>query len=234
VLKSHFFACLVVVFVFVCVNVVAQKPDKKFKKGGVVSVNDSLTTFSQSDIFTFPNVNKIPFYRDQKQYNYLRQLEASYADREQYRDLRKYVASFGIENFSKNTLMLWQLAKLSQKFGPAGESILLYKLVLKHHREDVDGKSVQYEYDTLIRNERDYYVPLKQYYDLVDYRKEIDTLRPPQGVLINMGQTINSLKAKHPYRERCKINLHHTCDRKRHCVHSASKKTAARCPRFRW
>ncbi|MFN8335811.1 MAG: OmpA family protein [Cyclobacteriaceae bacterium] len=194
-MKSHFFACLVVVFVFVCVDVVAQKPDKKFKKGGVVSVNDSLTTFSQSDIFTFPNVNKIPFYRDQKQFNYLRQLEASYADREQYRDLRKYVASFGIENFSKNTLMLWQLAKLSQKFGPAGESILLYKLVLKHHREDVDGKSVQYEYDTLIRNERDYYVPLKQYYDLVEYRKEIDTLRPPQGVLINMGQTINSLKA---------------------------------------
>ena len=178
-----------------CATVVAQKPDKKFKKGGVVSVNDSLTKFSQSDIFTFPNVNKIAFYADKKQFNYLRQLEASYADREQYRDLRKYVANFGIENFSKNTLMLWQLAKLSQKFGAAGESILLYKLVLKHHREDVDGQSVQYEYDTLIRNERDYYVPLKQYYDLVEYRKEIDTLRPPQGVLINMGQTINSPKA---------------------------------------
>lgn len=160
-----------------------------------MSVDDSLTTFSQSDIFAFPNVNKIPYYRDPKKYNYLRQLEASYADREQYRDLRKYVGNFGIENFSKNTLMLWQLAKLSQKFGQRGESILLYKLVLKHHREDVDGKSVQYEYDTLIRNERDYYVPLKQYYDLVEYRKEIDTLRPPQGVLINMGQTINSPKA---------------------------------------
>jgi flagellar motor protein MotB len=195
VLKSHFFTCLLIVFVFGSDIVVAQKPDKKIKKGGVVSVNDSLTTFGQSDIFTFPNINRIPFYKDPKKYHFLRQLEASYADREQYRDLRKYVANFGIENFSKNTLMLWQLAKLSQKFGPAGESVLLYKLVLKHHREDVNGEDVQYEYDTLIRNERDYYVPLKQYYDLVEYRKEIDTLRPPQSVLINMGQTINSLKS---------------------------------------
>src|SRR5690606_29388655 len=33
------------------------------------------------------------------------------------------------------------------------------------------------------------------YYELVAYRKEIDTLRPPQGVLLNMGEAINSDKA---------------------------------------
>lgn len=193
--KSHFFTCLLIALLLQGVNAVAQKPDKKFKKGGIIQLNDSLTTFGQSDIFAFPNVNKIPYYKDEKKYRYLLQLEASYADREQYRELKKYVSSFGIDNFSKNTLMLWQLAKLSGKFGPKGENVLLYKLVLKHHREDINGKDVQYEYDTLIRNERDYYVPLKQYYELVAYRKEIDTLRPPQGVLLNMGEGVNSLKA---------------------------------------
>jgi len=195
VLKSYFFTCFLIVCLFPLHDASAQKPDQKFKKGGVVQLNDSLTTFGQSDIFTFPNVNKIRYYKDEKKHKYLLQLEVSYADREHYRALKKYVANFGIENFSKNTLMLWQLAKLSGKLGPKGENVLLYKLVLKHHREDINGKDVQYEYDTLIRNEKDYYVPLKQYYDLVEYRKEIDTLRPPQGVLINMGISVNSPKA---------------------------------------
>ena len=35
---------------------------------------------------------------------------------------------------------------------------------------------------------------MQQYYELVAYRKEIDTLRPPQGVLLNMGEMINSDK----------------------------------------
>jgi flagellar motor protein MotB len=194
VLKSHFFTCFFIVCLFSFLAASAQKPDKKFKKGGVVELNDSLTTFSQSGIFTFPNVNKIPYYKDEKKHTHILRLEASYADKEEYRELKKYVANFGIENFSKNTKMLWQLAKLSGKYGPKGENILLYKLVLKHHRADINEKEVLREYDTLTRNQKDYYVPLKQYYDLVEYRKEVDTLRPPQGVLINMGLSVNSTK----------------------------------------
>ena len=43
----------------------AQKPKRNFKKNGVVQLNDSLTSYSQSDIFVFPNVNKIKYYTDQ-------------------------------------------------------------------------------------------------------------------------------------------------------------------------
>lgn len=194
-LKNHFFTCLLIVLFLSGADAVAQKPDKKFKKGGIIELKDSLTTFSQSDIFTFPNVNKIPFYRDEKKYKRLLQLEASGAGHEQYQELKKYVAGFGIDNFSRNTAMLWQLAKLSGQYGPKGENILFYKLVLKHHREDINGKDVWYQYDTLTQNQKDNYVPLRQYYELVEYRKEIDTLRPPHGVLLNMGEGINSLKA---------------------------------------
>ena len=194
-MKNHFFTCFLIVCLLPLIEASAQKPNKKFKKGGVIQLNDSLTTYSQSDIFAFPNVNTIPFYRNTDMLKKIAQLEASRSDKELYQELKRYVSNFGIENFYKNTGMLWQLAKLSLEHGEKGEAVLLYKLVLKHHRQDIDPRKVQQEYDTLTKLEKDYYVPLEQYYELVEYRKEIDTLRPPHGVLVNMGQTVNSEKA---------------------------------------
>jgi outer membrane protein OmpA-like peptidoglycan-associated protein len=193
--KNHFFVFFLVVCLLPLVTATAQKPGKKFKKGGVVQLNDSLTTYSQSDIFTFPNVNVVSLYKNADKLKQIAQLRKSSNEEELYKALRDYVKSFGIQNFAADTQLLWDLARLSQKYGAKGEAVLLYKLVLKHHRQNINGKQVQQEYDTLTKNEKDYYVPLEQYYQLVEYRKEIDTLRPPQGVLINMGLSVNSLKA---------------------------------------
>ena len=172
----------------------AQKPKTKFKKGGVVQLNDSLTTYSQSDIFAFPNLNKIPYYRDAITLDRIKALAAAGDYEQEYRDLREYVKNFGIDNFHRDTQLIWDLAKLSEKLGPPGESVLIYKLVLKHHKQNIDEQQVRKEYDTLTRNQQDLYVPLKEYYELVEFRKEIDTLRPPQGVLLNMGYGVNSEK----------------------------------------
>lgn len=194
-MKNHFFVFFLVVCLLPLVTATAQKPSKKFKKGGVVQLNDSLTTYSQSDIFTFPNVNVVSLYKNADKLKQIAQLRKSSNEEELYKALRDYVKSFGIQNFAADTQLIWDLARLSQKYGAKGEAVLLYKLVLKHHRQNINGNQVQQEYDTLTKNEKDYYVPLEQYYQLVEYRKEIDTLRPPQGVLINMGLSVNSLKA---------------------------------------
>lgn len=194
-MKNHFFVFFLIVCLLPLTAAHAQKPGKKFKKGGVLQLNDSLTTYGQSDIFTFPNVNVIPLYRNADALKRITQLEKSSAEQELYVTLKEYVKNFGIENFAANTPMLWQLAKLSQKYGTKGEAVLLYKLILKHHRQNINGNQVRSEYDTLTKFERDIYVPLEQYYELVKYRLEIDTLRSPQGVLVNMGQTVNSIKA---------------------------------------
>jgi outer membrane protein OmpA-like peptidoglycan-associated protein len=193
--KNHFLICFLTVCLLPLIPAHAQKPDKKFKKGGIIQLNDSLTSYSQSDIFTFPNVNAISYYQDAAKLKRIAQLETAGKEELVYTELRNYVKNFGIENFWRNTKMLWQLARLSEKYGTKGEAILLYKLVLKHHRQDIDRNKVQQEFDTLTITEKDYYVPLDQYYQLVEYRKEVDTLRPPQGVLLNMGQSINSMKA---------------------------------------
>jgi outer membrane protein OmpA-like peptidoglycan-associated protein len=194
-LKNHFSLFLLIFSLFSLLSVRAQKPEKKFKSGGVVQLNDTLTAYSQSDIFTFTNVNQIPYYYDKNKYQKIEQQMAQSNDKALYITLRSYVKNFGTENFSRDVGMLWRLARLSEKYGPAGESILLYKLVLKHHQQGIDINKVRQEYDELTRNERDYYVPLQQYFELVDYRKEIDTLRPPHGVLLNMGPSVNSAKA---------------------------------------
>lgn len=170
----------------------AQKRKEKTAKTGMVQLRDSLTTYGHSDIFLFPNINRIAFFEDRNRLKKIHQLETSGQREALYHALREYVSLFGINNFSLNTSMIWQLAHLSKTFGPPGEAILLYKLVLKHHHAGVDISRIQDEYELLTRNHRDYYVPLQEYYELIAFRKEIDTLRPPQGVLLNMGIGINS------------------------------------------
>ncbi len=194
-MKTYFFILFSTFCVLTSFPGEAQKPKARFKKGGMIQLRDSLTSYSQSDIFDFPNLNKIRFYKNDDKLKYIKQLEASFADDELYKELRQFVKNFGIENFYTQPSLLWKLAKLSEKHGQKGEAVLLYKLILKHQRQNVDVKKVQQEYDTITKNDKDYYVPLNEYYELVAYRKEIDTLRPPHGVLLRMEDWVNSPKA---------------------------------------
>jgi outer membrane protein OmpA-like peptidoglycan-associated protein len=172
----------------------AQKDKKGFKKGGTIALNDSLSTYSQSDIFVFPNVNKVGFYSDAAKLKKIQGLDGKGDEEAMYRALKDYVKNFGIENFNQNIGMLWRLAKLSESYGPAGEALLLYKLVLKHHQQGLDIKNIYASYQQLDPDKKENYVPLDFYYQLVDYRKDIDTLRPPKSILLNMGDDINSAK----------------------------------------
>ncbi len=171
----------------------AQFGKKKFK-ASAVNLRDSLVTYSQSDIFTFPNVNVESYYQDDKALKEIRKLDKEKKDEELYPKLRAYVKNFGIDNFRKNVDALARLAKLSLKYGPKGEAILLYKLILKHHKPSADITTIQQQYDSVERDKKKYYAPIDYYYNLINYRKEIDTLKPIQGVLLNMGSEINSSK----------------------------------------
>lgn len=174
--------------------VYAQKEKKGFKKGGVVKLDDTVATYSQSDIFRFPNVNKLPYYYDNARLQKIKALDKPGQEAQMYAELKSYIKNFGIENFSKNTGMLWRLAKLSETQGPAGEALLLYKLVLKHHQQGLDINEIYKRHQMIDPDKKENYVPLDFYYKLVEYRKDIDTLRPPQSILVNMGGFINSEK----------------------------------------
>jgi outer membrane protein OmpA-like peptidoglycan-associated protein len=185
---------LLVVMLGFHTHVFAQKQKKGFKKGGVVALNDSISIYSQSDIFNFPNVNKIRLYQNETKLQKIRNLDTPGQEKLMYEALKEYVGNFGIENFSKNAAMIWRLAKLSETYGAPGESLLLYKLVIKHHQQGLDIQNIYKRYEMLDPDKKENYVPLDFYYKLVEYRKDIDTLRPPQSILINMGGFINSDK----------------------------------------
>lgn len=155
-------------------------------------MKDSLVFYGQSDIFDFPSINKVRFYSDQALLKHLQQLDKSGNEAEMYKTLKAYVKNFGIENFAKSTPLIWKLAQLSEKQGPKGEAVLLYKLVLKHHQQGIDIKDLYKRYQAVETEKKENYVALDLYYNMVDYRKEIDTLRPPHSVLVRMDDGINS------------------------------------------
>jgi len=162
------------------------------KSAGEVALSDTISSFSQSGFFDFPNVNKVAYYKKEKTLKKIEKLNSQKEWEELYPLLKEYVSNFGIINFYRDTYWIWRLAKLTEIYGNYNEAKLLYKLVLKHHRDDIDIRTIELYYDSLTTNDQDYYVPLEYYYELVDYRKEVDTLRPPRSVLLNMGNLVNS------------------------------------------
>ncbi len=174
-------------------QIVAQKPEKK--KFLNISKTLQKKEPENTSIGHFPNLNKIKYYYNKREWARIQKFESRQQWEELYKVLKPYVQNFGIENFYKNTFLLWRLAKLTELYGSGADAISLYSLVLKHHRKDIDIEKVELNYDSLNQNKVDYYVPLDYYYELVEYRKAVDTLQPPRGVLLNMGDAINSDKA---------------------------------------
>src|SRR5690606_41176248 len=73
------------------------------------------------------------------------------------------------------------ISKLSELLGKMDEAKELYRLVLKHHRQESDLRKIELHYDSLTVNDKEYYVPLEYYYELISYREQVETLRPPRG-----------------------------------------------------
>lgn len=139
----------------------------------------------------FPNINRIAYYNDSKKLLAIQKLEKRKQFAQVLPLLEEYISNFGIENFYKDTHLLWRLGQLLEKEEQLEKAKAMYRLVLKHHRSSNIRKVYSY-YDSLEQNTKDYYVPLDYYYELVEYRKSVSTLQPPKGIYLNMGKAINS------------------------------------------
>jgi hypothetical protein len=168
----------------------AQSPeDKQFVVRSFDEVVKERTSYEPFH-FQFPNLNRVFSYRDPAKLKKILELEREGKFYEMLPLMEQYVGSFGIQNFYNETRMLWRLGQLYEKLGQESKAKSMYRLILKHHRGTVD--TLRRYYDKLNAGFADNYVSLKFYYDLVEYRKHIDTLRPPREVYINMGEGINS------------------------------------------
>ncbi|WP_241498919.1 OmpA family protein [Rufibacter ruber] len=140
-------------------------------------------------VLEFKHINELPYYYHKSKLAQIQKLEKKQQWNKVLPLLQVYVGNFGIENFYKDTKLLWRLGQLYERTGQRERAIAYYRLVLKHHRTDI--KQVQLYYDSLEQKKKDFYVPLNYYYELVEYRKSVATFKPPRGVYTNMGDAIN-------------------------------------------
>ncbi|MDJ1495599.1 OmpA family protein [Cytophagaceae bacterium DM2B3-1] len=170
----------------------------QYKKveGGIRRPRHSSTAEQQAaamEAFQFKDLRPNFRYYDAKKLDEIEKLERDKEWEKAYPLLKEYVQNFGMNNFLQDMYLVWRLGRMSEQAKDIGQAKFLYRLVLKHHRGDI--KVLEQHYDSLTSTEKDYYVPLEYYYELVEFRKSVDTLLPPVGVLIDMGIEINSPKA---------------------------------------
>lgn len=179
-------------FSFLCSN--GQFIGKK-KQNDKEATLDTVAINTEFNIYDFKNINRIREYFNKSKLENIVKLEKEKNWPKLYYALKDYIKNFAIRNFYVDTYWIWRLAKLTELYGTDEEARSLYKLVLRHHHQGIDIHEIEIYYDSLNTQMTDLYVPLDYYYKLVEHRKSIDTLRPPPGVLLNMGRRINSRKA---------------------------------------
>lgn len=184
------------IFVLFCLVVFFHGPtfgQKNKKKYLTKSVQLDTAPAKKAEYqFPFRNLNK-PFYMNSEELTQLQKYEEKKDYDKLLPALENYVSNFGIQNFYRNTSLLWKLGQLYEKTGEEEKAKAMYRLVLKHHRGKEIRKILQH-YDTLGNDSKAQYVPLEYYYELVEYRKNIDTLHPPRSVFLNMGELVNDRK----------------------------------------
>ncbi len=173
-----------------CQIVYAQKK-KAYKGKDMSSSSASMTAQRLGFQIIFPNINKIPFYFNEAELKNINSLEKKKDLIGLQVALDRYVRNFGIQNFSRNTEMIWKLGQLCELHGDKEKALYLYRIALKHHKPKQNDQITKH-YDSLVV--KDQFVPLEYYYDLVEYRRSIDTLIPPQNVFLNMGELVNDRK----------------------------------------
>jgi len=186
---------LILLLLFFCISTADGQIFKKRQAKKLSSTSDSSAIeVIQLD---FANIRKpaydaLVYYHDQKKLDEIERLDREEKWEELYPILRNYVNDFGMRNFAYQTYLVWRLAKLTEVLVSVEASKPFYRIVLKHHRKGLDIASITKRYEEINKKSISDYVPLDSYYELVEFRKQVDTLRPARGVLMSMGRLINS------------------------------------------
>ncbi len=181
----------------------AQEKEKKRKKETAkktsfddfftkkFTANDSISVLKLPKL-SFKNINKIHYYHDPVKLTKIKELRENKEWELKFKALYEYVSNFGIRNFlnESDIDLVWQLARLAEYHDMMGLTKDLYRLIIKHYRGNLQDAIVHY--DSLMEFEKDLWVDIEDYFRLVERRKAIDTLRPPEDILIRMGDEINS------------------------------------------
>lgn len=155
----------------------------------VIFDDESVTEKTSS--LEFPNLFKPGFYYDKKQFKRIKKAEKSKDYEYLLELLTEYVRNFKIENFRKQSDYLWKLGLLEESVAKDTNLALEYfKLAIKNTSR-YDNKVLQH-YDSLKYDTKSDWVDLGFYYKLIEVKSRVDTLKPDLGIIMNMGEKVNS------------------------------------------
>ncbi|MDW8334923.1 MAG: hypothetical protein RMM53_11965, partial [Bacteroidia bacterium] len=141
---------------------------------------------------SFPNINKIPYYTNKKLLKKIHQADSEGDLKKLDTLLTQYVSNVGIENFKQHLDLeyVWRLGEVKELLKDTTLALFYYGLALKNQSRH-DPK-IKLHFDQLRAAKHSEYVDIEYYYQLLRIRSRIDTIKPPQGVRIDMGITINT------------------------------------------
>ncbi len=145
---------------------------------------------AQAPFLEFPNLNKITSYESG---NYPKRIARAEEEEDIFALdslLTNYIYRWGIGNFNDGLQYLWKAGQVKELMGDSLAAGLYYELGLKNQRPY--KPQVKIHYDSLRARHNVEWVDLKFYYKILEARRKIDPLIPPKGVMLNMGQRINS------------------------------------------
>jgi outer membrane protein OmpA-like peptidoglycan-associated protein len=142
----------------------------------------------------FKNINKVDLYENKRLRKQIREEEQKEAPNYQRLEVlyERFISHFGIKNFSKeeDLDMLWKLGQIEEIQRDTSEALFFYSIALRNNSKHY--KKIKLHFDALRSPKHNEYVELDYYYRIVAARLQIDTLKPPKGVLLKLGKHINS------------------------------------------
>ena len=180
------YAWIFLFFILQPKNLLAQKNSDN------LNIMDEIDHYEKDPYYQpiyFKNIGIIPYFYQGHKVTKILKLQSKNKTEKLIKELEKYVSQFGIQNFYKDTDMLWALGQLYEQSNRKEDAKILYRFVLRHLDDSVN--EVRVFYDSLVYLDEDYYVPVKYYYDLVGEKESVDTIFPPD-VYLNMGTDVNS------------------------------------------
>lgn len=179
---------------------VISKP-KLIKEDAVVLVDTSENKFSTFEFPTFKQVHKQGIYRNNESLVRIEALKENLTqvkDSNEWqrfvllldRELRNYIAQFRMDNFRRDSSLLWTAGQIKHMLGDTAQALLYYELAIKHNNGMAGPRD---NYDSLKAPIHNEWLPLDKYYELLEIRKKIDTLVKPHKVFVSLGPRVNSI-----------------------------------------
>lgn len=144
----------------------------------------------QSGIMAFPELFERNFYRSQKKLKAIDRLTAEGKEQKAYDRIKAYVRRFAIRNFQYDGPVLADFVRLSGKYGPEGEALLIARLLVRHQSKGLDSLQIKKIYDSLEHNAPTRFLSPREYLLLVASVDEPGAKQP--GLAVNLGDAVNS------------------------------------------